>query len=69
MTDRRFATTAAFRELIDAVTRIETIDRARCRRHALAGFSAAKMADGYERVYAHMTGRNERQAPVEALRA
>lgn len=38
-------------EMFDAVARIDTIDRAECRRHALQNFSAHKMADGYEEIY------------------
>ena len=38
-------------EMIAAVEQIGTIDRRRCRRHALASFSAERMAEGYEDVY------------------
>lgn len=38
-------------EMFDAVSMIDTIDRAECRRHALQNFSAHKMADGYEEIY------------------
>jgi glycosyltransferase involved in cell wall biosynthesis len=37
--------------MIEAVARIPTIDRRACRAHVEAHFSAAAMADGYERVY------------------
>ena len=37
--------------MIDAVSAIDSIDRALCRSHALEHFSAEKMADGYEAVY------------------
>lgn len=39
------------KEMIEAVGRIGTIDRAACRQHALGHFSASRMADGYEEVY------------------
>jgi glycosyltransferase involved in cell wall biosynthesis len=38
-------------DLVDGVKRIETIDRAECRRHVEALFSAERMADGYEALY------------------
>jgi glycosyltransferase involved in cell wall biosynthesis len=38
-------------EMVEAVKRIGTIDRAACRAHALKNFSAKRMADGYEEVY------------------
>jgi glycosyltransferase involved in cell wall biosynthesis len=38
-------------DMIEAVARIPTIDRRACRAHVEAHFSAAAMADGYERVY------------------
>jgi glycosyltransferase involved in cell wall biosynthesis len=37
--------------MVDAVQNIASINRARCREHALEHFTAAKMADGYEEVY------------------
>lgn len=37
--------------MVDALSNIGAIDRARCRQHALDNFSARKMADGYERIY------------------
>jgi glycosyltransferase involved in cell wall biosynthesis len=38
-------------ELVDAVKRIDTIDRARCRRDFEDRFSVARMVDGYEALY------------------
>ena len=38
-------------EMVDAVRRIGSIDRKRCRRYALTNFSAEKMAEGYEALY------------------
>jgi glycosyltransferase involved in cell wall biosynthesis len=38
-------------EMLDAVLRINTIDRQRCRDHALNNFSDKKMTDGYEQIY------------------
>jgi len=37
--------------MLDAIGHLGTIDRKRCRRHALTNFSAERMADGYESVY------------------
>jgi glycosyltransferase involved in cell wall biosynthesis len=37
--------------MLDAVENIESIDRARCREHVLANFSATRMADSYEEIY------------------
>jgi glycosyltransferase involved in cell wall biosynthesis len=38
-------------EMVDAVKRLDLIDRAACRRHVEQRFSAARMADDYERLY------------------
>ena len=38
-------------ELVAAVARVHTIDRAECRRHVERRFAVAHMADGYEAVY------------------
>lgn len=38
-------------QMIKAVKKIATLDRAECREHALNNFSAKKMADGYEQIY------------------
>ena len=43
-------------ELVDALGRISEIDRARCRAEAERRFSAAAMADQYERVYRRSVG-------------
>jgi glycosyltransferase involved in cell wall biosynthesis len=37
--------------MLDAVLSVDTIDRNKCREHALTNFSAQKMAEGYEAVY------------------
>ncbi|MGH7279026.1 MAG: glycosyltransferase family 4 protein [Candidatus Rokuibacteriota bacterium] len=42
-------------ELASAVKRIDTIDRAECRRHVEHHFTAERMADGYEEVYARLS--------------
>ena len=38
-------------ELVDAVKRLDQIDRAECRAHVERHFTVASMADGYETVY------------------
>jgi glycosyltransferase involved in cell wall biosynthesis len=38
-------------ELVNAVKRIDIIDRADCRRHVETRFTAARMADDYEEIY------------------
>jgi glycosyltransferase involved in cell wall biosynthesis len=38
-------------EMTDAVAKIDTIDRAACRAHALSRFSARRMTDDYEEMY------------------
>lgn len=38
-------------EMIEAVGRVESLDRLACRKHALANFNATKMTDKYEAVY------------------
>jgi glycosyltransferase involved in cell wall biosynthesis len=42
-------------EMVEAVKRVDTIDRADCRRHAAAHFSAERMVDGYEAIYRRLT--------------
>jgi glycosyltransferase involved in cell wall biosynthesis len=41
-------------ELVEAVGRLDEIDRARCRSEAMRRFSPALMADRYEQVYEHL---------------
>jgi glycosyltransferase involved in cell wall biosynthesis len=41
----------SFRAFLDAVSKVETIDRANCRAHVEANFSAAAMASQYEALY------------------
>ncbi|MGH7312651.1 MAG: glycosyltransferase family 4 protein [Candidatus Rokuibacteriota bacterium] len=42
-------------EMVDAVKRVDAIDRAACRRHVEERFSVARMADGYEAIYRRLT--------------
>ncbi|TMQ15269.1 MAG: glycosyltransferase family 4 protein [Candidatus Rokuibacteriota bacterium] len=42
---------ASLLELVDAVKRIDEIDRAECRRHVEQRFSVSRMVDDYEAVY------------------
>ena len=44
-------------ELVEAVKRIDEIDRAECRRHVERQFSIARMTDGYEAVYRRLVAR------------
>ena len=44
-----------FDELVDAVKRVRTLDRAACRRHVEARFSVSRMVDDYESVYRQLT--------------
>lgn len=46
--------------LVEAVRRIEEIDRAACRKHVEEHFTIEKMVDGYERVYQRVIERNRR---------
>ncbi len=41
-------------ELVAAVRRVHTIDRAECRRHVETSFSIARMVDRYEAIYADL---------------
>ncbi|PZS29606.1 MAG: glycosyl transferase, partial [Pseudonocardiales bacterium] len=43
--------------MVEAVARIPEIDRRACRAHVERHFSATTMADGYERVYRMLGGR------------
>jgi glycosyltransferase involved in cell wall biosynthesis len=47
-------------DLVEAVKRVEIIDRAECRRHVEARFTVERMADDYEAVYARLIGRPAR---------
>jgi glycosyltransferase involved in cell wall biosynthesis len=38
-------------ELVDAVKRVRTIDRAACRRHVEERFTIERMVDAYESIY------------------
>jgi glycosyltransferase involved in cell wall biosynthesis len=38
-------------ELVDAVKRVDTIDRRACRRHVERRFTVERMADDYEAIY------------------
>ena len=44
-----------FDELVDAVKRVRTLDRAACRRRVEARFSIRRMVDDYESVYRQLT--------------
>lgn len=57
-----------FTGMIDAVTRVRGLDRGACRRLVEERFSAAAMADGYERVYALASRKDVTPEPSEALR-
>jgi glycosyltransferase involved in cell wall biosynthesis len=59
----------SFGELCDAIGRIDQIDRAACRQHAIDRFSAARMADGYERVYRDIVRAREPAETAGARRA
>jgi glycosyltransferase involved in cell wall biosynthesis len=54
----------SFSAMVQAVGRIGEIDRRACRAHVERNFSPAAMADGYERVYAQVAGK-ERPHPGE----
>jgi glycosyltransferase involved in cell wall biosynthesis len=43
-------------EMVEAVTRVNQIDRQACRRHVEKNFSVEAMTDGYEAVYRQLTG-------------
>jgi len=45
-------------ELVDAVKRVDTLDRARCRRDFEERFSVARMVDGYEALYRRACARS-----------
>lgn len=46
-------------EMAEAIIKIDQIDRAQCRKHALQNFSAEKMTDGYEEIYYRILSRAE----------
>jgi len=46
-------------ELVEAVKRIDEIDRAECRRHVEANFSVARMTEDYEAVYRRLSARRQ----------
>ena len=47
----------SYRAMVDAVSNVKSLDRAACRAHVEARFSAAKMAEGYESAYAEVLDR------------
>jgi glycosyltransferase involved in cell wall biosynthesis len=49
-------------ELVDAVKRVDTLDRATCRRHVEAHFSVTRMADHYEALYQRLIARSRVRA-------
>jgi glycosyltransferase involved in cell wall biosynthesis len=55
------------KEMIEAVPKVASLDRAACRAHVERYFSPAAMADGYERVYARVLGEpgSAAAAPLE----
>lgn len=57
--------------MVDAVDRVHRLDRRACRAHVERHFSAAAMADGYERAYAALlaTASTRRKKDEGALRA
>jgi len=49
-------------EMVDAVKRLDEIDRADCRKHVESHFTVSHMADGYEKVYQRLVGALRRAA-------
>jgi len=47
------------REMVEAVERVGTLDRAACRRRVEERFSGTAMADGYEAVYTRLLAGDE----------
>ena len=57
---------STFQEMIEAVPKVATLDRAACRRHVERNFSAAAMADSYEAIYRQiLTAESVAQDPGE----
>jgi glycosyltransferase involved in cell wall biosynthesis len=52
-------------EMVEAVQRVETLDRARCRHWVQECFSVGQMVDGYERLY-KMTASGERSRKLKS---
>jgi glycosyltransferase involved in cell wall biosynthesis len=42
-------------EMVEAIKRVDTIDRRACRQHVVAHFSVERMADNYEAIYRRLT--------------
>jgi glycosyltransferase involved in cell wall biosynthesis len=53
-----------FSDMIDAIPRVRTLDRRACRARVEERFSAAAMADGYERVYSAALRSGDPPAPT-----
>jgi glycosyltransferase involved in cell wall biosynthesis len=47
---------STFKELIEAVPKVASLDRAACRRHVERNFTPSAMADGYETIYQRVLG-------------
>jgi glycosyltransferase involved in cell wall biosynthesis len=56
----------SFAAMVNAVGRVDEIDRRKCRAHVERNFSPKAMADGYERVYAKIANK-DRPQPGEDL--
>jgi glycosyltransferase involved in cell wall biosynthesis len=55
----------SFKELIEAVPKVASLDRAACRRHVEWTFTPSAMADGYERVYRRVLAGESAAVDVE----
>src|SRR5262249_15338603 len=56
-------------DLVAAVRRAAELDRARCRSEFEARFSRERMVESYERIYAALAGRSDRETPRIRLAA
>jgi hypothetical protein len=55
---------STFKELIEAVPKVASLDRVACRRHVERRFTPAAMVDGYETIYQRVI---VGEAPTSAL--
>lgn len=50
-------------EMIEAIKKVDLINRAKCRQYVLKTFNARMMADGYERIYAEVLAKKNKDLP------
>jgi glycosyltransferase involved in cell wall biosynthesis len=56
---------STFKEMIEAVPKVASLDRVACRRHVERAFAPQVMTDGYEAIYHHVLSDTSDKLAVE----